>query len=154
MPGKPITILGISPGTRCLGYAILSDGELVDWGLKTFKGKWTKSRENKILMVFNRLVADYQVSAVALKVCRSVHRTSNLNWVYSLMKATVKKNGLKLSVFSIEKLKQNCHGAKNKRDIAQFVKSSFPELNDNLTGDPHGANLRQYEAIAVVLCSN
>jgi hypothetical protein len=30
-----------------MGYAVMSDGELVDWGVKSFKGKWSKKREKK-----------------------------------------------------------------------------------------------------------
>ncbi|MCK9421232.1 MAG: hypothetical protein M0Q38_01400 [Bacteroidales bacterium] len=152
MPGKPITILGISPGTRCLGYAVLSDGELVDWGLKTFKGKWTKNRERKILMAFNRLLTDYQVSAVALKLCRSVCRTANLNRVYSLIKSTVKKNGLRYSQLTIEKLKQACSQAKSKQDISKFLKTRYPELNEGPANTKEGDYIRQFEAIAVALC--
>jgi hypothetical protein len=132
-----------------MGYAIMSDGELVDWGVKNFKGKWSKERENKILQIFQRLVIDYQVSGIAIKISRSTQRSRNLERIYLLVRTTTKERRLKLSEFSIEELKQNCAKAKNKQELIQFLKRRFPELNRDLPRKTQDSYVRQFEAIAV-----
>jgi hypothetical protein len=131
-----------------MGYAIMSDGELVDWGVKSFKGKWTKEREHKILQIFQRLVIDYQVSGVAIKISRSAQRSKNLEHIYLLIRTSTKKKRLRLSELSIEDLKQSCSEAKNKQEIMNFLKRRFPELNKCPSSESYNDYLRQFEAIA------
>jgi len=151
MRPKPNTILGISPGTRSMGYAIMSDGELVDWGVKNFKGKWSKKREIKIFQIFQRLVNDYQVSGVAIKMSRFSERSRNLERIYLLIRTSTKKMGLRLFEFSIEEIKQNCENVRNKQEMVQFLKSRFPELNRELQRETQNNYFRQFESIAVAM---
>ena len=134
-----------------MGFAIMSDGELVDWGVKNFKGKWSKKRENKILQIFQRLVIDYQVSGIAVKISHSTRRSKNLERIYLLIRTSTKERGLKLSEFSIEKIKQNCLKAKNKQEVVRFLKRRFPELNGDVSRKTKDSYFRQFEAIAVTI---
>lgn len=154
MPGKPITILGLSPGTSALGYAVLSDGELVDWGFKCFKGKWTSKKGKKIERVISQLVQKYQVSRIALKTCRPVHTTRNLRGVYRMIGKYSQDHNLSLTSTTIESLKRNCLKAKNKTEIRQFLVRNLPELNVGLLNSTRLDCLRQIEAIAVAYCSS
>jgi hypothetical protein len=134
-----------------MGYAIMSDGELVDWGVKNFKGKWSKKREIKIFQIFQRLVNDYQVSGVAIKMSRFSERSRNLERIYLLIRTSTKKMGLRLFEFSIEEIKQNCENVRNKQEMVQFLKSRFPELNRELQRETQNNYFRQFESIAVAM---
>jgi hypothetical protein len=134
-----------------MGYAIISDGELVDWGVKNFKGKWSKKRENKILQIFERLVIDYQVSGIAIKISRSAQRSKNLERIYLLIQTSTQERRLRLSEFSIEELKQNCLKAKNKQELMNFLKRRFPELNKYSSSESTNDFIRLFEAIAVAV---
>jgi len=70
------TVLGISPGTRLTGLALLRDGELTDWRVKTFKGPWSESKLRDIVFALKTYIDDTGVSVVALKK-PDVFRTSN-----------------------------------------------------------------------------
>lgn len=154
MPTKPIIILGLSPGTRVLGYALISDGELLDWGVKGFKGRWTEQRPGKVKSVVQDLVDKFQIAHLALKISDTVQRTRNLDDVYARLTTFAKRKKLPLTTYSIEKLKQNCGRTKNKREILRFVQQYFPELAGYPSIEIREPNFRMFEAIAVAICSN
>ena len=64
---EPITILGISPGTKYLGIAVLRGPELRDWRVKAFKGRWSEGKLGKIEAVLASLVARYDPDILAVK---------------------------------------------------------------------------------------
>jgi Holliday junction resolvasome RuvABC endonuclease subunit len=60
-------MIGISPGTRSVGFAIIKDGTLIDWGVKLFKQEWSNEKLQKIIGVLDVYVQKYQISTVAIK---------------------------------------------------------------------------------------
>ena len=150
MRQKLNTILGISPGTRSMGYAIMSDGELVDWGVKTFKGKWSKEKGLKILSVFQRLVSDYKITKVCLKVNRPSKNSQNLDNVYCMLKNSVKENNLKMFAFTLENLKHCCSEAHNKKDLIAYLNKRFPELGFSVKSKNQDNYYRQFEAVSAI----
>jgi len=154
MRQKQNIILGISPGTRSMGYAVMSDGELVDWGVKSFKGKWSKEKGEKILSAFQRLVGDYKITKVCLKVSCPSKNSQHLDNVYCMLKNSVKENSLKLLTFSIENLKRHCSQAKNKQCLIEFLKRRFPELNSNFLAKNNYFCHKLFEAIATTITTN
>lgn len=151
MRQKPNIILGISPGTRAMGWAVLSDGELVDWGVKNFKGKWAKKKENKILNTFEKLLHEYHISKVAMKKICPMQYSRNLKRVNALMKFSVKEKELMLSVISLEKLKQHCGKVRNKQAMVEFLKSKYHEINNKPTTKIRVTSIKEFEAIATAL---
>lgn len=149
MPEKLITILGLSPGTRSFGFAIISDGELVDWGVKGFKGKWTVERPEKMRLIIQNFISQYQVDRLAIKISLAVQKTKNVDKVTALLIELAKKNNLPLSQYTIRNLKQVFSGSRNKRDLVKSIRTYFPELNSSAQTEPHDPYIRQYEAVAV-----
>ena len=60
-------MLGISPGTRTMGLAVLRRGELIEWRVKTYKGVWSKEKLAYILRAIEKMCEYYQVTSVAIK---------------------------------------------------------------------------------------
>ncbi|MCU0597486.1 MAG: hypothetical protein MUC98_18755, partial [Desulfobacterota bacterium] len=67
METKIRTILGINQGTRYLGLAVFSGTVLLDWSVKTLKGKWSKTKLKKAMSLIKRLIDHYKPSAIAMK---------------------------------------------------------------------------------------
>src|ERR1039458_9865646 len=61
------TILGVSPGTRTMGLAVLRRGELIEWRVKTYKGVWSKEKLAYILQAIEKICDYYQVTGIAMK---------------------------------------------------------------------------------------
>jgi hypothetical protein len=148
------TILGISPSTRSMGYAVMSDGELIDWGVKTFKDKWSKEKGIKILNVFQRLVSDYKITKVCFKVSCPSKNSQHSDNVYCMLKNSAKEKRLKLSELSIEKLRHYCSEAKNKKDLIIFITRHLPELDSGSSRGNQYNYVRQFEAIAAIIATS
>lgn len=93
-------ILGISPGTRYVGYAVMIDGELVDWGLKSFKGKWSNKKKSQILSSIQAIVARYFLQKINVKVINKHYRTGGYNALLDEIRLIADENPVKISFFS------------------------------------------------------
>ncbi len=122
---------------------------MVDWGVKNFKGKWSEKKENKILNFFRKLVNNYQISKVAIKISRLPKNSQNLDHLIKLLSSHIKENRLRLAIYSIKKMKQKCSKARNKKEIVQYLKNRFSELDRELPDNKIKNHIRQFEAIAV-----
>jgi len=151
MQQKPNIILGISPGTRSIGFAVMSDGELIDWGLKSFKGKWTNSRKKKILTLLERFVEDYQINSIRVKINKTTQVSHNLEMIYLLIEKCCLERKIELKEIDIEEIKLNCSGSGNKIEMVQYLTAKYPELNINQSLKTLKNQLRQYEAIGVTI---
>jgi hypothetical protein len=67
MANNSRVILGISPGSRIIGLAVIISGELVEWKVKSFKEKWCCDKRAAILSVIEKLFDHYDVSVISLK---------------------------------------------------------------------------------------
>ena len=72
MAKQPVIVIGISAGTRYVGFTVLSGLELMDWREKAFNGPWNEGKLKKILTSFRIMVELYGPTAVAFK---RVHRS-------------------------------------------------------------------------------
>lgn len=151
MRSKPSIILGLSPGTKSMGYAVMSEGELIDWGVKNFRGKWSNSKKNKILRTIQNMISAYQPSMLAIKVNQTSLSSRNLKMIYSSIKEYTKKIRLKSAFLSIEELKQTCALVRNKQEMIKYLKQRFPELNRNLPRKGADTNSKEFEAIAAII---
>lgn len=151
MRPKPNIILGISPGTRAMGWAVLSDGELVDWGVKNFKGKWSKKKEDKILHTVEMLITDYHISGVTIKRSHCTKSSRNSDKLTTSIKSSMRKMRVNFLEVIIDKLKQICGQAHNKKELADYLRNHFPELQRRHSKNTIKENLSNYEAIAAGL---
>jgi RNase H-fold protein (predicted Holliday junction resolvase) len=148
---KPSIILGLSPGNKSMGYAVMSEEELIDWGVKNFRGKWSNSKKNKILRTIQNMISAFQPSMLAIKVNQTSLSSKNPNMIYRSIKENTKKIRLKSAFLSIEELKRTCAEARNKQEMVKYLKQRFPELNKNLPMKGTDTNSKEFEAIAAII---
>lgn len=67
MVKKIITIIGINPGTRYLGISVFHGSELRDWRVKVIKGKQTKEKVKRAMMIISSFIEEYKPDALAIK---------------------------------------------------------------------------------------
>lgn len=123
MRQKGNTILGISPGTRTIGYAIMRDSDLIEWRLKTFRGAWSKQKLSKIIKFIEFEIEKYKVNGIGLKMPHPKRSSTGLN---QLSKGITKLKGADIKRFTINDLtvvRESEKNSKNemiKRTIAQY----------------------------------
>lgn len=154
MQTKPITILGINPGAKYLGFAVLNGMELRDWGLKVFTGTWSAEKTKKILEVVSHLLARYEPTALAIKDLDPARSSPQLRRTVLHIKELVEKRGLPIHEYSIHDLGRFFSPEKrvNKKQLADILAAEYPVLFSDLNREKGMRNpyrLRMFEAVAL-----
>lgn len=159
MHTNPIKILAIDPGTKEIGIALLSDGELIYYGVKTIR---LRSSPGEVLKqaqyIISRLIADCEPQYLAIEKTFMIQKSAALLTVVAdEIKATAKREGL--TVFEYAPLavrKMICKAGKaTKKGVAQVISLRFPELTRYVERQTKWETLyyaNMFDAIAVGLC--
>ncbi len=147
------TILGISPGTKYVGVAILRNGDLYDWKMKSYKGAWSDEKLQKALSYIEKLVITHAIHRIACKVPHNSRSSNGVNQMIEKIKEIALEYKIKFDVYSIEDLKNmfKMH-FENRYILAEHVARRFPELTDIFLRErknKHKYHIRLFEAIAV-----
>ena len=159
MPKKILKILAINPGTRYLGIAVFEGPELLDWRVKVIKGKWSKDKQQKTLVIIRTLIERYQPDILAIKKLHRSRSSDNLNQLVSRIKQHSKRKGLKVYQYSIKELEAFFFGeAKaNKNKLAEVLASKYSFLVHEFNKEKSNKNsyhIRVFEAVALgAVCS-
>lgn len=149
-------ILGISPGTRSIGIAIIKDKKLIDCRIKTFKGKWSEGKLSDIVVFIESLVKDYAISHIALKTI-NISRTSNglVSAIFKI-KALAVRAKIVIGIFTIHDLKRHLLRGqnRNKWSLMEHISNVYPELRFECQKEQHNKNayyLKMFESVACAL---
>lgn len=147
-----ITILGISPGTRCVGLALLKNGELSKWQVKTYKGSTTPEKLHATLEHIEEIIAAHLVQCVACKVPHPGRSSQQLEEIIKQVKEIAAKYAIECKIYSIEDLRSFFKMKfENKYMLAENVTAAFPQLAPLLLRErrnKHRYHIRTFEAIA------
>ena len=115
--------LGISLGTRLIGIAVRYNGELSEYRIRTFYGKWTPEKEDSILTTIHRLIIRNEITVVIMKAPEPVHSSPNLLQLMGSIERVAKRCEIRLVLCSINDLKASYRLFKNnnKDDLAKAV---------------------------------
>lgn len=159
MPKRITKIIAINPGTRYLGIAVFEGPELLDWRVKVIKGKWSKDKQQKTLVIVRTLIERYQPDVLAIKKLHRSRSSGNLNQLVSRIKQLSKRKNLKVCQYSIKDLEAFFFGeAKaNKNKLAEILTSKYPFLRHEFNKENANKNsyhIRVFEAVALgAVCS-
>jgi len=160
MPKKIPKILTINPGTRYLGIAVFEGQELLDWRVKVIKGKWSKDKQHKTLVIVRTLIGRYQPDILAIKKLHQSRSSGNLNQLVSRIKQHSKRKGLKVYQYSIKELEAFFFGEvkANRNKLAEILASKYTFLRHELNKENANKNsyhIRVFEAVALgAVCSH
>jgi hypothetical protein len=151
---KTIRIIGISPGTRYIGYAVFYGSDLMDWGIKNIEGKWSKKKIGKVMSAISDLTGHYGTNVLAIKELHPSRTSANLDRVVSRIKELSRKKGLRICQYGINELESFfCPGERiNRRDLTGMVASRYPILSHELDRERTIINpyyVRMFEAVAL-----
>lgn len=154
MPENTLRILGVNPGTKYLGLAVFLGPELRDWGLKTFKGKWSKEKMRRIRGVVSSQITKYGINILVIKKLHPSRSSTNLKKLVIEIKNYCRKKGLKIFSYSIQELEANFSDEKriNKKTLAELLAQEYPEISRELTKERKNKNpyfWRLFEAVAL-----
>lgn len=133
MPGRPLTILAIDPGTKEIGFALFSGAQLEYYGVKTFKRRspahaFLAEVSNKCVI---GLINRYRPEALAIEQTFLVQKNSALLQVTAAeIKHTARRRGLSVYEYAPVEVRNAVCGREKatKREMAQVIARRFPEL--------------------------
>ncbi len=133
MPNNSSTILAVDPGTREMGVAVLSDGELLFYGVKT-----VTDRRNPLIVLdaisrcIRNLLEKYRPANLAIEKMFVTQKNSALLVVVAEQVKAVARDA-KLPIYEYAPTtvrKRLCQtGRATKRETAEVIAARFPELN-------------------------
>lgn len=147
-------ILGISPGTRIIGLAVIRNGELVEWKIKTFKEMWSRDKRNAIVATINRLCEYHSVGVLVLKKIDPLRSSTRLDKLIATIQEQAKSNGIHVVQYSLADLDYDLRTGKKqtKDNIAAEVADRHPELKHEYQRERNNRreyHTKMFEAIAV-----
>lgn len=150
---ESITILAINPGTKYLGFAIFEAQDLVYWGVKVLKGKWSEDKMMTAKKAIENLINQYRVHIMVLKKLHSSRSSKNLNFLVATIKKIANRKGVKLCLYTVNDIKKHLmsEGRLNKMAIAEIMTTRYPFLIHELEREKkhkHPYFVRMFEAIA------
>jgi len=151
---KSTKIIGISPGTRYVGFAIFYGSELRDWGVKNIEGRWSKEKQKRIMAFISSLTEQHKPNALAIKKLHPSRSSPNLNRLVARIKESAERKRLKVYQHSIKELESFFYpdGRINKRALAEKVAEKYSVLSHELKREKTIMNpyyIRMFEAVAL-----
>ena len=147
-------IIGINPGTRYLGIAVLDGSELLDWRIKVLEGKWSEKKIKKAIEILSDIFDQYEPNVLVIKKLHPSRRSKSLARLVVTIKALARRKEMKVYQYSIKKVEDFFveEGKLNKRNLAEAVISKYPVLSYELNKEKRNKNsyyIRAIEATAL-----
>ena len=145
-------VLGISLGTRSMGFVFLHQSELYHWGIKTYKGKWSNKKLKRILHVVDTLIAVNGITGIAVKIPDNLPISKGFMQLVGSLNVLFEAKRIQAKYLSLSDLKQHYCGIReaNKARLIQLLLEKYPDLN--IIGKRQSKNrnyyLKIYEAFA------
>jgi len=159
MTKKNPKILAVNPGTRYLGIAVFKGPELLDWRVKVVKGKWSKEKLQKIMMLLYSFIERHEPNVLAIKKLHRSRSSKNLNCLVNRIKQSSRRKGLKVYQYSIKDLEAFffSEDKANKNKLVETLASKYPFLVHEFKKENANKNsyhIRVFEAVALgAVCS-
>ncbi len=135
-------VLGISVGTRSIGIAVIAEGDLVDWYIKTFRGVWSDQKKLQILDTIEQMLERYDINSFAIKVPDKMNQFPVLTELHSEITQLAEAKSVTTLSFTIKSLKALCGtDVNNKEALRTRVFDLFPELKIEYQKEMENRNL-------------
>lgn len=147
------SVIGVSLGTRLAGIAIIKNRELITYGVKVFKGAWSKRKQNEILMIFDKLYDHYDVKCIGIKLVSPLHSSNAVDALINCVVERAKQRGVKVMAFALHEIKKS-HGLSKRQSLNEYVAGKYPELRREYEVEQNSFNkyyTRMFEAIAIAV---
>jgi len=153
-------IIGISPGTRYVGYAVFYGSELRDWGVRNIGDRSSKGKTAKAVAFISSLMDQHGADVLSLKAIHPSRSSASLDRLVNRIADLSVSNGLAIHRYSIGELEGFFRPEEkmNRKALAEMVASLYPVLfceldSEKALMDPY--HIRMFEAVALgSICYN
>lgn len=152
------TVLGISPGTRSIGIALLRNGKLADWKVQSFHGSWSDTKLQRITHFVSQYVDSNKVDTIAVKIPDELPLSANYIQLVGTLNVLFERKGIRPVYYTLSDLKRhNCPKEKvNKITLAKCIVAKYPDLlPEHHSEQSNRSNYyhKIFEAVAAAQCA-
>jgi Holliday junction resolvasome RuvABC endonuclease subunit len=150
------TILGLSPGARYFGFAILCGHDLKDWGIRVIKKKSPEEKLDFGKQILSSLADQHQVNILAIKNLHPSRSSMHLNQLTAALISLARSKGVQICRYPLERVKAAVCGTEkvSKAELANRVCETYPFLSREFEKERASRNpyhTRMFEAVALGL---
>lgn len=123
-------VLGVSPGTRKIGIAVLDDnGKLCYWQLHTFPESWSETKHKRMLRTITKHMNRYKVRQVAIKIPDELPVSKPYVQLVGSINVVCEMRKIKAQYFTLSEFKQGYFPDRvvTKRELINYLSSQHPE---------------------------
>jgi hypothetical protein len=123
-------VIGISPGTRCLGVAILRNGKLDEWKIHSFPQAWSNGKLKSILKCIKGWLKKNNADAVAIKIPDELPISKSYIQLVRTLNRLFTREECKIFYYSLSDLKTHwCKDGKvSKVTLIECLTAKYQEL--------------------------
>lgn len=152
------TVLGISPGTRSIGIALLRNGKLTDWKIQSFQGTWADTKLQRITHFVSQYVVRNKVGVIAVKIPDELPLSANYIQLVGTLNALFERKSIRPIYYTLSDLKKHhCPKEKvNKVTLAKCIVAKYPDLLPEHHSEQSNRTSYYYkifEAVAAAKCA-
>ena len=153
MSKKEINVLAVNPGTKYVGIAVFHGPDLVYWGLKVLKGRWSDEKLKRIGMTICGMLDQYDVTTIMLKKLDTSKSSCNLDTLVASIQECAQRKKVPICSYTLSELKNflELGNRVNKMEIAGLAVARYQFLIHQLERErkhKHPYFIRMFEAIA------
>lgn len=144
--------LGISIGSRIIGFAVMVRDDLEHWQVKSFRDTWSKTKCFIICTEIKKIIEKYRIGKVSIKLPNTI--SAAVKELLSSVKSLLAKLLVAHTLHSLDDIKEKWgREASNKTQLARLVSQKYPFLKP--IHERHQVNRTAYytklfEAVATV----
>ncbi len=147
-------VLGISPGTRVMGLAVIHDGELLEWRVKTFKETFSKAKIEAVLEMLRKLWEYHNIDLIAIKKIDPLRNSPQLDRLMRNLVKYARRHGVKVQKYSLAELDYDMRKGKGapKEQLAEQVAEKHAELRSAYLRERNNRkeyHIKMFEAVAI-----
>lgn len=136
MLNQPNRILALDPGTRHLGVAVLENGELIFYGIKSVQGQETRQEVlREAVRILKKLIEGYRPDILAIEQTFVLQASATfLRVVVKKLKAAARRSGLDVYEYAPIAVRSFfCHPEKPTKQLtAQKIAERYPYFKRHL----------------------
>ena len=121
-------ILGISLGARFVGIAVLYDGELTDFRVRTFFGAWNYNKRKEMIETITQTIKRYGIHKIVIKTPKPFHCSQSITDLTDDILQLADKLKIRVMVCTISMLTRNNkdNPVHNKQTLIQSIIRKYP----------------------------
>lgn len=149
-------ILGISLKVKHLGLAVLYEGELTEFRVRTFYGAWTDEKRDDILRTIKKTIGKYEVKKIVVKAPKPAHCSDAILAILRDIERYAEQSGIRITFCTMDDLTRlySDDGRGNKRQLIQAICKTYPNnkqlalLCEKERSNKNAYHVKIFEAIA------